>query len=221
MTATLAAARRDPPAWTLAPLPVSPDPAAARAFCRAVAARHYENFTVATLLAPAPLRQHLANVHTFARWADDLADEAESPTAALAALDGWRRELDRSFAGRSSHPVFIALGETIRAADLSVEPFADLIDAFRQDQVTTRYATRADLVAYCRRSADPVGRIVLALGGCRDAELDAGAQATSEYGRRQDEHDGQQQAGGEQLEHGPQRDGPATCRRPDVRLLGG
>lgn len=171
------AARRDPPAWELVPVPMSRDPAAAKAFCRAVAASHYENFTVATLLVPRRLRQHLANVYTYARWADDLADEAESPRAASQALGAWRRELDACFAGRPRHPVFLALAETIRDTGLSIEPFADLIDAFEQDQVKTRYATRAELSDYCRRSANPVGRIVLGLEGCREPELVAMSDA--------------------------------------------
>jgi len=165
------AARRDPAAWELAPLPPAGDPAAARRFCRAVAARHYENFTVATLLVPPRLRQHLANVYTFARWADDLADEAASPQAATAALADWRRGLEACFAGRPRHPVYVALAETVRDRGLAIEPFADLIDAFEQDQVKPRYATRVELLEYCRRSADPVGRIVLALEGCRDPDL--------------------------------------------------
>lgn len=171
------AARRDPPAWELAPVPASRDPAAARAFCRAVAAGHYENFTVATLLVPRRLRQHLANVYSFARWADDLADEAESPQAAAAALGDWRRELEACFAGQPRHPVFVALAETIRDSGLAIEPFAGLIDAFEQDQVTTRYATRVDLLDYCRRSADPVGRIVLGLERCHEPRLVAMSDA--------------------------------------------
>jgi squalene synthase HpnC len=170
MADSLPAARRDPVAWELAPLPHSADPEAARRFCRAVAAAHYENFTVASLLVPRRLRQHLANVYTFARWADDLADEASSPEVASAALADWRRQLEACFAGRPQHPVFVALAETITATDLTIEPFADLLDAFEQDQRKTRYATRAELLDYCRRSADPVGRIVLALEGCRDPE---------------------------------------------------
>lgn len=170
-SASLPAARRDPPAWELASVPGTTDPEAARRFCREVAAGHYENFTVATLLVPQRLRQHLANVYTFARWADDLADEAESPAAAAVALADWRGELEACFAGRPRHPVFIALAETITTTGLAIEPFADLIDAFEQDQCTTRYATRGQLLDYCRRSADPVGRIVLALEGCRDPEL--------------------------------------------------
>jgi squalene synthase HpnC len=165
------ATRRDQAAWELAPLPPGGDPAAARRFCRSVARAHYENFTVATMLVPPGLRQHLANVYTFARWADDLADEAASPEAATAALADWRHELEACFAGRPRHPVFVALAETVRDRGLTIEPFAHLIDAFEQDQRKTRYASRAELVGYCRRSADPVGRIVLALEGCRDPEL--------------------------------------------------
>jgi squalene synthase HpnC len=170
-TSSAPAARRDPAAWELAPLPPGGDPAAARRFCRAVAAGHYENFTVATMLVPPRLRQHLANVYTFARWADDLADEAASPAAAREALADWRHGLEACFSGRPRHPVYVALAETVRDRGLSIEPFTDLIDAFEQDQVKTRYATRAELLDYCRRSADPVGRIVLALEGCRDPEL--------------------------------------------------
>lgn len=165
------ATRRDPAAWDLVPLPKTLAPEAARAFCRDVAAAHYENFTVATRLVPARLRQHLANVYTFARWADDLADEALSPGDAAADLAEWRRGLDACCEGRPTHPVYVALAETMHEAALTREPFDHLIDAFEQDQVTTRYATRAELLKYCRRSADPVGRIVLALEGCRDPNL--------------------------------------------------
>jgi squalene synthase HpnC len=167
----LPAARRDPAAWRLAGVPVDGDLAAAEAFCRAVARRHYENFTVATRLVPPRLRQHLANVYAFARWADDLGDESATPAEATVALADWRDELDACFAGRPRHPVFVALADTIRRADLDREPFANLIDAFEQDQTTQRYASRDELVGYCQRSADPVGRIVLALEGCRDPDL--------------------------------------------------
>lgn len=165
------AAARDPVAWRLATVPSGTDLTAAEAFCRAVAARHYENFTVATRLVPPQLRQHLANVYAFARWADDLGDESSSAVEASAALAAWREELDRCFAGRPRHPVFVALAETVRRTGLDREPFADLIDAFEQDQRQTRYATRDDLRGYCHRSADPVGRVVLALEGCRDPTL--------------------------------------------------
>lgn len=169
--AATSAAHRDPAAWRLAAVPAGDDLEAARAFCRQVAARHYENFTVATRLVPARLRQHLANVYAFARWADDLADEASGPDQAVGDLAAWRAGLVECFAGRPRHPVFVALADTARTTGLGIEPFADLLDAFEQDQVQTRYADRAELLDYCRRSADPVGRIVLALEGCRDERL--------------------------------------------------
>lgn len=164
-------ARRDPTAWQIATVPETLDLEAARRFCRDVAGRHYENFTVATRLVPPRLRQHLANVYAFARWSDDLADEAEDPASALRGLEAWRQGLERCFAGCPDHPVFVALADTAAATGVSIEPFADLLDAFRQDQTRTRYATREELLDYCRRSADPVGRIVLGLEGCRDPDL--------------------------------------------------
>lgn len=170
-TAEGQAARRDPAAWRLARLPATTDLAAAEAFCREVARRHYENFTVATRLVPPRLRQHLATVYAFARWSDDLADEAADPAEAVVRLAEWRHELEESFAGRPRHPVMIAVWHTARQTGLTIEPFAHLLDAFEQDQHKTRYETREELIDYCRRSADPVGRIVLALEGCRDPQL--------------------------------------------------
>jgi len=176
-------ARRDPTAWELATVPGAADLASAEAFCRQVAHRHYENFTVATRLVPPRLRQHLANVYAFARWSDDLADEAASPEQAGRDLAAWRRGLEECFAGRPTHPVFVALADTARRTGLAIEPFAHLLDAFEEDRrfdaagIVVRYADREALVAYCRRSAAPVGRIVLALEGCRDAALVAMSDA--------------------------------------------
>jgi len=168
---------RDPTPWALHEVPRDLDLAAAETWCRQVAESHYENFTVASRIVPARLRQDLANVYAYARWSDDLADEAPSPAAAEEALGAWRRRLEACFAGRPDHPVFVALADTVRRTGLGIEPFAHLLDAFDEDQrfdargVTVRYGTRDALVAYCRRSADPVGRIVLGLEGCRDPEL--------------------------------------------------
>ncbi len=165
-SAITSAARRDPAAWETADVPWQGSLPEAEAFCRALASRHYENFTVATRLVPPRLRQHLANVYAFARWSDDLADESASPAEALPALADWRRRLERCFAGQPGHPIFVALAETIRQTQLTIEPFSDLLDAFEQDQTMTRYSDRPALLDYCRRSANPVGRIVLALDGC-------------------------------------------------------
>jgi squalene synthase HpnC len=178
-----AAESRDPTPWTIAPLPATPDLAAAEAWCRQVASRHYENFTVATRLVPPRLRQHLANVYAFARWSDDLADEAPSASDAKRQLAAWRRGLEECFAGRPTHPVYVAIAETARQTGLTIEPFADLLSAFEEDQaldqdgVVVRYPTRPALLRYCSRSADPVGRIVLALEGCREAGLVAMSDA--------------------------------------------
>lgn len=170
-------AHRDPTAWQLAPVPTAGDLATAEAFCRDVASRHYENFTVATRLVPPRLRQHLANVYAFARWSDDLVDEANSPAEAARDLAAWRQGLEACFTGRPGHPIYVALAETARQTGLTIEPFAHLLDAFEEDRafdsagVAVRYEDRDAIVAYCRRSADPVGRIVLALEGCRDTAL--------------------------------------------------
>ncbi|MBT6920203.1 MAG: squalene synthase HpnC [Planctomycetaceae bacterium] len=161
-------AQRDPAAWQLARLPADLELSSAEMFCRQVAAAHYENFTVATRLVPSDLRQDLANVYTFARWSDDLADESEGD--ATVALSEWACGLDACFAGTPTHPVFVALSETVRRHSLSLNPFADLIDAFIQDQTVTRYESRDQLLEYCRRSADPVGRIVLGLAHCKGDE---------------------------------------------------
>ena len=143
-------------------LPVAP--AAARRYCRRLARSHYENFTVAHLLLPRRLRQHMANVYAYCRWADDLADESANPRRSLALLNWWERELRLCYAGQARHPVFVALAETIRTFDLPIDPLVDLLVAFRQDQRVTRYETFDDLLGYCRYSANPVGRLVLHLG---------------------------------------------------------
>ena len=161
---------RDPTAWAVAGVPGRADLRGARAFCRAVAARHYENFPVVSLLVPKRLRQDFANVYAFARWSDDLADESSGPQEASERLAEWREGLERCFRGRPDHPVYVALADTAGRKSLSIDPFRDLLDAFEQDQRRTRYATRSELLDYCRRSANPVGRIVLALDGCRDPE---------------------------------------------------
>ena len=139
--------------------------AEAEAYCRALATTHYENFPLASWLLPRRLHQHFYNVYAYCRWSDDLGDEVRDPQRSLALLDWWRGELDACYAGTARHPVFVALRRTISEFDIPEEPLADLLSAFTQDQRVTRYETFAELRDYCRRSADPVGRIVLRL--CR------------------------------------------------------
>jgi squalene synthase HpnC len=142
-------------------------PTEARAYCRQLANTHYENFPVVSWLLPRHLHQHFYNIYAYCRWADDLGDEVGDEARSLELLDWWRGELDACYAGQTTHPVFVALRETIGEFRIPREPFADLISAFEQDQRVKRYATFDLLRDYCRRSADPVGRLVLYL--CRQA----------------------------------------------------
>ena len=149
---------------------IGPGVRASRRYCRRLARRHYENFTVASALVARRFRQPLSNIYAYCRWADDLADETGDPARSLKLLEWWQQQLGDCYHRRAVHPVFVALGETIRQYDLSIEPFADLLVAFRQDQTTTRYATFDQLAGYCRYSANPVGQLVLGLGRTQDAE---------------------------------------------------
>lgn len=128
---------------------------------------HYENFPVASPLLPPSLRAPVRVIYAFARSADDLADEGDlTPAQRLAALDVYRDELDRIDAGAEpQQELFIRLRETLRVHALSTTPLRALLSAFAQDVTTTRYERFADLLDYCSRSADPVGRIMLALFG--------------------------------------------------------
>jgi squalene synthase HpnC len=140
----------------------------ARAYCRSLARSHYENFMVASALLPRELRQPMFHVYAYCRWADDLADEAGSTRLGLAGVRWWREELHRCYAGEPRHPVFVALAETIADFDLPLCLFDDLLTAFEQDQMVTRYPNYEAVLDYCRYSANPVGRLVLHLFGHRD-----------------------------------------------------
>jgi squalene synthase HpnC len=133
----------------------------ARAWCRHLAETHYENFHVATWFLPEKLQPHFHSIYAYCRVSDDLGDEVGSKESALALLNFWERELDACYEGRTRHPVFVALRETIRACGIPKEPFADLLTAFRKDQIVTRYADMNEVLGYCRYSANPVGRLVL------------------------------------------------------------
>ena len=158
--------------------------------CEREARRHYENFPVASRLLPRRMRPHVAAVYAFARAADDFADEGGRPSAErLALIDGWKIRLhsaaDSSAPGPEPRPgeppnsvdIFIALGETIRSLSLPVRLFEDLLSAFRQDVTVTRYRTWDQMMDYCRRSANPVGRLVLRIAGYDQPGLDASSDA--------------------------------------------
>jgi phytoene synthase len=130
-----------------------------------VSVGHYENFPVASLLLPAALREPVAVIYRFARSADDFADEGEWPASErLARLDGYRAELRRIETGETPRaPLFAEIGRLARAYALPLAPLHDLLDAFAQDVVKHRYANFAEVLDYCRRSANPVGRVLLHL----------------------------------------------------------
>jgi phytoene/squalene synthetase len=154
----------------LSPAPPQAELAHADAFCRRLARRHYENFTVASAVLPAELRLHLARIYAYCRVTDDLGDESRSEVR----LRAWRDEVCAALTGTEvpSHPVLLALRETVTECALPLQPFLDLVSANLQDQRVTRYATWAELEAYCQLSAAPVGRMVLGVFGLRGARAE-------------------------------------------------
>lgn len=152
--------------------------AAAREYTHWLATHHYENFHVVTVLLPRALHQDFYNVYAFCRWSDDLGDEIGDPSESLRLLEWWCGELNAMYEGRATHPVFVALRETVERHQLPKEPFADLIRAFVQDQTVTRYRSWDEVFRYCRYSASPVGRVLLYLCGYRDAERQSLSDAT-------------------------------------------
>lgn len=155
------------------------------AYCEQMARAHYENFPVGSVLVPKRLRKHVYSIYAFARTADDFADEGyqtdDAPTSGpatslsaadrLAALDDWQNKLKAACAGKADHPVFIALSATIKELNLPVKLLTDLLSAFKQDVVKTRYANFDEVLDYCTRSANPVGRLILLLFDYRDERL--------------------------------------------------
>jgi hydroxysqualene synthase len=160
-------------------VPASGPLATAYAACQALAQSHYENFPVASRLLPASMRPHVAAVYAFARVADDIADEGgDAAPVRRQRLDAWQQRLHAAVAdhrvdltGSRDELMMMALGHTIRSLDLPVSLFDDLVSAFGEDITTNRYASWTDVFDYCRRSANPVGRLVLLIGGYRDDAL--------------------------------------------------
>jgi len=150
----------------------------AQKYTRWLATHHYENFNVVSWLLPKALHQHFYNVYAYCRWADDLGDEVPDAARALELLDWWERELDACYEGKPSHPVFVALRQTIIAKDIPKQPFADLLKAFRQDQTVKHYPNWDAVLGYCMYSANPVGRLVLYLCGYRDEQRQLLSDAT-------------------------------------------
>jgi squalene synthase HpnC len=147
-------------------------------YTRWLAAHHYENFHVVSWLLPRRLHQDFYNVYAYCRWADDLGDEMGDTAESLRLLAWWREGLEGMYAGKATHPVFVALRGTAERYAIPRQPFCDLIRAFEQDQTVTRYPDWDQLFNYCRYSANPVGRLVLYLCGYADAERQRLSDAT-------------------------------------------
>jgi phytoene synthase len=130
-----------------------------------MAVDHYENFPVASILLPKRLRRPVEVIYHFARQADDFADEGDAPVQErLAKLEAFRAELNRIEAGNTPEtPLFRDLAQIVAEYRLPLQPLRDLLDAFSQDVVQKRYADYPQLLDYCRRSANPVGRLMLHL----------------------------------------------------------
>jgi squalene synthase HpnC len=162
---------------------VSPELAGAYAYCERLARSHHENFPVASRLLPVRMRPHIAAIYAFARIADDMADEgSRADNARIDDLRHWGARLDRVLEsgspGEGPHAeIFVALRHSIQVSRLPVKLFHDLLSAFRQDVTVTRYETWSDLLDYCRRSANPVGRLVLRVAGQEREALDAASDA--------------------------------------------
>src|SRR6266849_5378511 len=150
----------------------------AQRYTRCLATHHYENFNVVSWLLPKAVHQHFYNVYAYCRWADDLGDEVPEAARALELLAWWEHELDACYEAKPSHPVFVALRETVLAKDIPKQPFADLLKAFRQDQTVKRYPNWDAVLGYCVYSANPVGRLVLYLCGYRDEQRQRLSDAT-------------------------------------------
>ncbi|MCZ6538929.1 MAG: squalene synthase HpnC [Chloroflexi bacterium] len=165
--------------------PGSPDYLdAAFALCEDLARTHYENFSVGSRLIPKRLRRHFYSIYAFSRGVDDIGDEAAGDRLAL--LDLWEQQLNACYpqydssgpqhpdprrSGVPTHPYFVALSDTIRKFDIPIDPFKRLIEANRRDQQIVRHETYDDLLDYCTYSANPVGHLVLYLGGHREPEM--------------------------------------------------
>lgn len=142
-------------------------------YCRNLTLSHYENFPVGSMLLPKAVRPHVYAIYAFARVSDDFADEAQygEPAQRLALLEEWETQLHDCYRGKANHPIFIALADSVQKMDLPQSLLHDLLHAFKRDVTVNRYKTWDEVIeAYCRYSANPVGRLILHLFDYRDVE---------------------------------------------------
>lgn len=141
-------------------------------YCEKITRNHYENFPVASLLIPYEKRPYIQCIYSFARIADDFADEDNlTKEQRLFLLDEWENKLQMCYQGKAEHPVFIALNETVSKLNIPIELLQNLIVAFKMDVIKNRYQNFNELLDYCNYSANPVGRLVLLVFGYNDDKL--------------------------------------------------
>ncbi|HEY6040357.1 MAG TPA: squalene synthase HpnC [Kofleriaceae bacterium] len=161
------------------PLPPTLELDACYRYCEALVHARHHNYPVGSMFARSALRKHIFALFAFARVADDIADEASFEGRRARELDRWEEQLHDAYRGRAEHPVFVALADTADRFALPITEFTELLSGFRTDLERRRYATFDELRAYTRQAAEPVGRLLLYIGGYRAPELHAFADDLS------------------------------------------
>jgi hydroxysqualene synthase len=161
------------------PLPPTLEIEACYRYCEALCRARNHNYPVASMFARSALRKHIFALFAFARVADDFADEAVYEGRRASELDRWEEQLHAAYRGNAEHPVFVALADTVDKFALPITEFTELLSGFRTDLERLRYATFDELRSYTRQAAEPVGRLLLYIGGYRAPELHAYADDLS------------------------------------------
>jgi squalene synthase HpnC len=158
------------------PLPPTLELEACYRYCEALCRARHHNYPVASMFARSALRKHIFALYAFARVADDFADEPRFEGRRARELDRWEEQLHLAYRGTADHPVFVALADTVDKFALPITEFTELLSGFRTDLERRRYATMDELRSYTRQAAEPVGRLLLYIGGYRAPELHAYAE---------------------------------------------
>ncbi|MGE0867617.1 MAG: squalene synthase HpnC [Kofleriaceae bacterium] len=161
------------------PMPASLELGACYSYCEALCRARHHNYPVGSMFARSELRKHIFALFAFARVADDFADEIAYEGRRTRELDRWEEQLRDAYRGHADHPVFVALADTVDKFGLPITEFTELVSGFRTDLERKRYATFDELRSYTRQAAEPVGRLLLYIGGYRAPELHAYAEDLS------------------------------------------
>jgi len=155
------------------PLPPSLELEACYRYCEALVRARHHNYPVASMFARSHLRKHIFALFAFARVADDFADEAAYEGRRARELDRWEEQLHAAYRGQADHPVFVALADSVDKFALPITEFTELLSGIRTDLERRRYSTFDELRSYTRQAAEPVGHLLLYIGGYRAPELHA------------------------------------------------